>query len=107
VTQDDTANGALTVAVTDCSLTNPMPIDGATLKVQQGGQDVGTVFDLGALAAQAAGTFFVFNVPDGPTQLIVSFDNMTFPTRTVVAHKKPMGMNTEGTLTATIVRPGP
>jgi len=106
VTQDDTNNGALVVAVTDCS-TPPTPIDGATLKVQQSGTDVGTIFDLGAIAAQAAGTFFVFNVPDGPTQLLVSFDGKDFPVRTVVAHKKPNGMNAEGTMTVTAVRPGP
>jgi hypothetical protein len=106
VAQDDMNNGAMIVLVTDCAVPMPAPIDGATVKVQQNGADVGTIFDLGALAAQAAGTFFVFNVPDGTTQIQVSYDGMMFPMRTVVAHKKPMGMNTEGTMTATAVRPG-
>jgi len=106
VTQDDANNGALVVVVTDCSAT-PTPIDGATLKVQQNGTDVGTIFDLGALLAQAAGTFFVFNVPDGPTQVLVSAEGHDFPVRTVVAHKKPNGQGAEGTMTVTQVRPGP
>ncbi|HEY5926063.1 MAG TPA: hypothetical protein VIV11_30465 [Kofleriaceae bacterium] len=104
--QDDANNGALLVLVTDCTVPQPSPIEGATLSVQQGGSDVGTVFDLGGLAPQAAGTFFVFNVPDGATQVTASYNSMMFPTRTVVAHKKPMGMNTEATLTVVAVRPG-
>jgi hypothetical protein len=107
VAQDDAVNGALVIAVTDCSSGQPTPIEGATVKVQQGGTDVGTVFDLGQLAPQAAGTFFAFNVPEGATQILVSYDGMNFPTRTVVAHKKPTGEGAEGTITATAVRPGP
>ena len=104
ITQNDDDNGALIVRVTDCSgaLTG---INGATLKVQQGGTDVGTVFDLGQLIAQAAGTFFVFNVPDGETQVLVTYDGMAFPTRTVTAYKKPTGEGAEGTITAVQVSP--
>jgi hypothetical protein len=104
--QDDTNNGVLFFAVTDCSLT-PTPITEATVKVQQNGTDVGTIFDLGQLAPQAAGTYVVFNVPDGPTQILATYNSMAFPTRTVVAHKKPNGLNSEGTVTFTTVRPGP
>jgi hypothetical protein len=105
-TQDDTNNGLLVIAVTDCSA-DQTPIAEATVKVQQSGADVGTVFDLGQLAPQAAGTFFVFNVPDNPAQILVSYNGMNFPVRTVAAHKKPSGQNAEATITATAVRPGP
>ena len=104
VTQDDTQNGAFFLVVTDCSRT---PIVGATLTVQQAGANVGTIEDLGALAAQAKGTFLVFNVPDGATQVAASFMGMTFPTHTILAHKKPNGAQAEGTLTVTQIPPGP
>ncbi len=103
-TQDDTNNGALFLTVTDCANT---PIDGATISVQQGGQDVGTQYDLGQLSQQAQGIIIVFNVPDGATDLSATYGSMTFPVHTVLAHKKPNGMNTVGTLTLTTVRPGP
>jgi hypothetical protein len=101
VTQDDNNNGALFVAVTDCAL---MPIDGATLSVKQGATEVGTQFDLGAVAAQAAGSFVVLNVPDGATDISATYNNMTFPAHTVMAHKK---VANTGSLTASAVRPGP
>lgn len=104
VTQDDTANGLLFLTVTDCS---NMPIQGATLSIQQGGQSVGTEFDLGALAQQAAGVIVVFNVPDGATDITGSYGGMNFPVHTVVAHKKGNGANAVGTVTITTVRPGP
>jgi hypothetical protein len=107
VTQDDVNNGALVIVVMDCDLANPTPIDGATLTVQQGGEDVGDVLPLGSFASQFAGTFFVFNVPDGPTQISASYNNMTFPTHTVVAHKQPATEGAEGTITATNILPGP
>jgi hypothetical protein len=107
VTQDDDNNGVLLVQVGDCTTPMTQPIDGATVQVQQNGTDVGTIFDLGALAAQAAGTFFVFNVPDGATQVLVSFNSMNFPTHTVAVHKKPtMGANPEATVTVLAARPG-
>jgi hypothetical protein len=106
VTQDDDNNGVLLIQVGDCTTPMPQPIDGATVVVQQNATDVGTIFDLGALAAQAAGTFFVFNVPDGATQVLVSYNGMNFPAHTVVAHKKPMGANPEATVTALAARPG-
>jgi hypothetical protein len=107
VTQDDDNNGVLLIQVADCT-TTPMPqaIDGATVMVQQSGTDVGTIFDLGALAAQAAGTFFVFNVPDGATQVLVSYNGMNFPSHTVMARKRPAGPNPEATVTVLAARPG-
>ena len=104
VNQDDTNNGLLLVVVSDCML---KPITGATLKVQQAGVDKGTQFDLGALSAMAAGTFAVFNVPDGATQVSASYNGMDFPARTVMAHKKPGNVNAEGTITSTAIAPGP
>jgi hypothetical protein len=101
VTQDDNLNGALFVAITDCAL---MPINGATLSVKQGSTEVGTQYDLGALVAQAAGTFVVLNVPDGATDISATYNNMTFPAHTVMAHKK---IANTGSLTASAVRPGP
>jgi hypothetical protein len=101
VQQDDTENGALIVLALDCA---GDPLDGATVAVQQSNADVGTVFDLGALAPQAAGTFFAFNVPDGDTQVKVSFNGMAFPTRTVTAYQAP-GKGGEGTVTNVQVTP--
>jgi hypothetical protein len=106
--QDDTNNGMLFVAVNDCSTTMPAGIDGASITVQQNNQDVGDApFDLGTLAPQAAGTFIVLNVPDGATEVSASYDGMTFPTHTVMVHKKPNGGGSMGTITATAVPPGP
>lgn len=103
-TQNDTANGVLFVPVTDCAL---MPINGATLSVKQGATEVGEQHDLGMLAAQAAGTFIVLNVPDGDVTVSASYNGMDFPPHVVTAHKKPNGANAVGTITATAVRPGP
>jgi hypothetical protein len=100
-TQDDTANGALIVTVADCMLN---PLTGATLSVKQGGNDVGTQYDLGQLSPTAAGFFVVFNVPDGATEISASYQGMNFPAHTVVAHKRTGGL---GTLTISAVQPGP
>ncbi len=105
-TQDDSTNGSMFVQVQDCG---GVAIKGATLSVQQNGADVGTQFDLGTLAAQAAGFFFVFNVPDGDTQVSATLGTTTFPTtaHTVTAYKKAGTANAEGTITITQVVPGP
>jgi hypothetical protein len=101
-TQDDTTSGALLLILSDCAQT---PIDGATVTVQQGGNNVGTQFDLGTLSAMAAGTFFVFNVPDGATTVTAKYGTMTFPVRTVASHKQPA--NGAASITTTEVLPGP
>lgn len=103
VQQDDTKNGVLVVAVTDCANT---PISGATLSVKQASADVGTQYDLGQLSAQAAGIFFVFNVPDGSTEIGATFDGKTFRAHNVIAFKTSNAHPT-GTLSTSIVRPGP
>ena len=109
--QDDSANGLLFVAVHDCNTTTPTPIDGATLKVQQNGQDVGSILDIGQAIPQAAGTFFVANVPDNTgsstTEVSASYNGMNFPVVHVTAHKKLGGNNQLGSTTVTDVPPGP
>ncbi len=112
IQQNDTNNGVLLATVTDCA---NMPINGATLKVQQSGSDVGDQHDLGQVNSAAAGIIIVANVPDGATEVSATFGSMTFPTHTVVAHKHEAlgsgagsGSNAlVGTLTLTTVRPGP
>jgi hypothetical protein len=101
--QDDTMNGAFVVIVTDCM---NMPIKEADITVKQNNADVGSIINLGQLAAQAAGTFFVLNVPDGSAVVTATYNNMAFPARTLVAHKKPNGNGTVGTITQTAIRPG-
>lgn len=103
-TQDDTMNGAFVIAVVDCTNT---PIKEADVSVKQNNTDVGSVINLGQFVQQAAGTFFVLNVPDGAAEVTATYNSMTFPVRTLVAHKKPNGNNTVGTITQTAVRPGP
>lgn len=103
--QDDTKNGALLVLVQDCSSTQ---MNGATLSVKQGSNPVGTIVDLGAASgqAQAAGLFFVYNVPAGTTTVSATYNGMTLLAHDVVAYKKD-GTDTNGTITLTNVRPGP
>lgn len=102
--QDDSTNGAVFLSVTDCS--NSL-ITTATLKVQQNGADVGQVVPLGTIISQAAGYFFVFNVPDGDTQISAMSGTQALPVHTVRAYQKPGGSGAEGTLTVTQERPGP
>jgi hypothetical protein len=104
--QDDTMNGAMLIAVTDCNLADQTLVGEAVVKVQQGGADVGAMFGLGAFDPSLAGTFIVGNVPDGETQILVTYEGTAWPTRTVRAFKAPMGQDAEGTLTFTAIRPG-
>jgi hypothetical protein len=103
-TQDDTVNGALFIAVTDCKNN---PVTGATLSVKQGAADVGTIFDLGGLSPMAAGLYFVFNVPDGNTDVNAKLGTTDFLGHTVIAFKKGNAGGVNGSMTTTIVRPGP
>jgi hypothetical protein len=103
-TQDDTVNGALFVAITDCANT---PITGATLSVKQGTAEVGTQVDLGQFGAQAAGTYFVANVPAGATSVTAMANGHAFPVHSVISYKKDTQTLPNGALTLTIVRPGP
>jgi hypothetical protein len=104
--QNDTTNGVVIVLVNDCAGTL---VAGATLTAKQGATDVGQVFDLGSLLPQAAGVYFIFNVPDGDTVVNAAIDAHTFHAHTVKAFKKSMGATADvnGTVTTTIVRPGP
>ena len=109
ITQNDTNNGFLIVPVVDCSNgAAPVPINGATLTVKQNGADVGQAIDIGQFVTQLAGVWLVANVPDGDTTVGASYNNMTFPTHVVTAHKKTSdGADQLGTITITSVRPGP
>jgi len=75
-------NGAIGLAVTDCLGTS---IAGATLSVKQGNTDVGDVFDVGSLAAQAKGTYFVFDIPPGDTTIIATVGTQVFRTRVITS----------------------
>lgn len=104
-TQDDTNNGALLVLVQDCSSTQ---MNGATLSVKQNDATVGTIIDLGAASgqAQAAGLFFVYNVPAGTTTVSATYNGMTLRAHNVVAYKNS-STDPNGTITLTNVTPGP
>jgi hypothetical protein len=104
VAQDDTMNGAMFVLVTDCA---GKPLDKAALSVEQAGKAVGTVFYLGTFSQQAIGAYFVFNVPDGETDVSAKFANMQFATHTVKAFKANGTDIAAGSITATNVIPGP
>ncbi|NVB82130.1 MAG: hypothetical protein HOV81_27360 [Kofleriaceae bacterium] len=91
------ANGTMAVFVTDCANT---PVDGATVTVKQGGNDVqGTTdFDAGAFDAMGAGVHLVFNVPPGDTEVAATLGSQTFRAHVVKVVADEM--------TETIVRPG-
>ena len=103
-TQDDTGNGMIGLAITDCAET---PIAGATPLVQQGGSDVGEEFDASTFDSRLAGTYIYFNVPDGATTVGASYMGMTFPTHVVAVHKKTNGSSGVTSITETQTRPGP
>ena len=94
--QNDQTNGLIGIVVTDCM---NMPINGATVTVQQNGSDVGSQkLDLGALAAQATGTWLIPNVPPGNTTVNAAYGGMNFRAHIVVS--------VIGATTTTGVRPG-
>jgi hypothetical protein len=103
VNQNDAANGALMLIVTDCA---NMPVTDATLSVKQGGASVGTVYSLAAISPMAAGIYFVYNVPAGDVDVSATRMTTTFPSHRVVSFKNGAGITT-GATTLTIVRPGP
>jgi hypothetical protein len=102
-TQNDTNNGVLLVQVTDCAAT-PAGVDGATISVKAGSTEVGTQYEFSMFAP---GTFIVLDVPDGNVTVTAAYNSMTFPGRAVAAHKKATTPGATGTITATVVRPGP
>lgn len=99
--QDDTTNGIVTLAITDCANT---PIDDTSntmLSIQQGGSEVqGTsVLDLGQLSSMAAGTYMVCNVPENAmTTVGATYKSMALRSHVVGVVK--------ATSTITVVRPG-
>jgi hypothetical protein len=104
-TQNDTNNGILALAFTDCA---DMPITDSTnlnVSVKQGGTEVtGTsMVNLGMYAPQAAGTFLVCNVPENLATTVGATYVSGGMTRTFRAHVVKV---VKGTTTATLVRPG-
>ena len=101
------AKGDLGLLVTDCSNT---PIAGATLDIKQNGTAVTgtTVFDVSTLSPQAAGTFIVFNVPPGATEVGATYMGHTLRAHTVlvVGGSGSGGNAVPGQTTATLIRPG-
>ncbi|HEU0035733.1 MAG TPA: hypothetical protein VFQ53_34210 [Kofleriaceae bacterium] len=87
-------NGDVTLFVTDCANT---PIMGAQVTVKQGGTDVGQIIDAGSFG-QGGGTFIVFDVPPGDTEVSATYNGMTLRAHTVTT----FGDQT----TATQIRPG-
>ena len=103
VNQNDAANGALMVFVTDCTST---PIPGSTVSVKRDGVAVGTVFDFSQVSPMAAGAYFVFNVPAGEVDVSASYEGTTFPAHRVISFANG-GDVANGATTLTIARPGP
>jgi hypothetical protein len=102
----DTGNGLVAVAITDCANKPITDTQNVKITITQNGAAVPTVsvFDLGGLSSQFAGTFFVCSVPANST----SFLGAT----TISAAYKGMPMLDvlvriqQGGTTATVVRPG-
>jgi len=94
-------NGNLALAVTDCANKPISDTANVVLSIKQGGNDVTgtTTVDLGSLQAQAAGTFIVFNVPPGATDVGATYNGMQLLTSTVNV--------TANASTETVIRPGP
>ncbi len=96
-TQEPT-KGVIGLSVVDCAMT---PIaSGVTLSIKQGGTEVvgTTATDLGSLASQGAGTYLVFNVPAGATEVGAVYMGMTLRAHVVDS--------LAGATTTTIIRPG-
>lgn len=69
-------NGAAIVVVTDCAF---QPAQGASITITQGGNAAGnTPVDIGQLVPELAGTFFVFNIPPGVTNVAASVNGTAF-----------------------------
>lgn len=95
------SNGNLGILVTDCANKPISDSANLTLTVKQNGMDVTgtTVFNAGQYYSQAAGTYFVFNVPPGATEVGATYNGMALLAHTV-------GVVAQ-TTTATQVKPGP
>ncbi|MGN6109355.1 MAG: hypothetical protein ACTHU0_29880 [Kofleriaceae bacterium] len=85
-------NGVVLVAAVDCANN---PVDGAMIRVQQSGSDVGNQVDLSQVQG---GVVFVFNVPPGATEVSATYNGMAFRAHTVQSLA-------DGT-TMTVVSPG-
>jgi hypothetical protein len=89
-------NGNVGLLVTDCANT---PIMGANVTVQQNGADAhGSIVDASMFGQQGAGTYLVFDVPPGATEVGATYMGMTLRTHTVSV--------VMGETTGTQIRPG-
>jgi hypothetical protein len=114
VGSDSTDDGNLVVVMTDCAGTR---IQGATLSVTtttNTAMQVGTQFNLGTLPGAGSageGVFAVMNVPAGSVDVSATYGGHDLPATgpiQVVAYKSgQMGVTSNGSLTTTLVRPGP
>lgn len=85
-------NGVVLVAAVDCANN---PVDGAMIRVQQSGSDVGNQVDISQLQS---GVVLTFNVPPGATEVSATYNGMAFRAHTVQSLA-------DGT-TMTVVSPG-
>jgi hypothetical protein len=103
-TQNDTTNGVLGLAVVDCANTPITDTGNVTLIVKQNGVAVTgtTTADLGTVAAQAKGTFLIFNVPANATTEV----NASYMGTTLTTFRAHNVRVEAGATTATLLRPG-
>jgi hypothetical protein len=101
VTQDPT-KGMLALAVVDCATTPITDSANIVFSIKQGGNDVAgtTTTDLGSIQPQAAGTFIIWNVPAGTTEVSATYMGTTM----FLKHNM---LVTAAATTESIVRPGP
>ena len=107
VTQDET-KGILLVALTDCANAPITDTENITLSVKQNGMDVQDtdLLDLGMYAPELAGSFAVFNVPAGPSDMdpaVATEVGATYKGTAMRAHVVNVYRNST---TATQLRPG-
>jgi hypothetical protein len=97
--QNDAANGALLILVTDCA---GAFVNGATVTAVQGGNPVGEIVDLTAFAD---GAYAFINVPAGTVTVNATYNGTTFRAHDVKAFANSSEAP-NGTITATLIQPG-
>ena len=91
------ANGTVQLRVIDCANAPIRNTAALTVAVKQNGVTVGTIFDVGTVTS-APGTFFVFDVPPGPTEISAGYFGTALLAHVVTVRA--------GETTQTFVRPG-
>jgi hypothetical protein len=104
-TQNDTGNGIVGLAVTDCADAPITESQDITLTVKQNGAAVSgtSLIDLGTLDARAAGTFLICNVPANAGTTTTEVGGTYKTTMQLRAHNVKV---VAGATTGTILRPG-